>query len=60
MFGEKNPGKMYILLWYRRHFSICPEFDVIPRSCPSFSFSPNATNAFGKNYFNSNLPVSER
>ena len=33
---------------------------VIPWSCPSFSFSPNATNTFGKNYFNSNLPVSER
>ena len=53
MFGEKKTENVHSILVSKLY----PDFEVIPS--PSFSFSPNATNTFGKNYFNSNLPVSE-
>ena len=53
MFGEKKTENVHSILVSKLY----PDFEVIPS--PSFSFSPNVTNTFGKNYFNSNLPVSE-
>ena len=55
-FLNKTLGKC---TFYFGESKLYPYFEVIPRIFP-FSFSPKATNTYGNNYFNSNLPVSER
>ena len=56
MFGEKNLGKCTFYFG----IEVIPRFWSYTQKLPFFFIFTNATNTFGKNYFNTNLPVSER